>query len=1031
MRWFCLVLVSLPAFGQVTTGSISGFVIDPSSRPVPQSTISVSDASRSLRRSALTDASGFYRFEDLPPSTYTLSLTANGFNPVTTPNVRVEVNANVRADFHPQIAGRREVVTVQSQVRNVETESSDLGTVLDTGMISKLPLNERDFLQLALLTPGVLPPVQDSQLSTRGDFAMHANGGREEFNDFLLDGVDNNDPDVNGYVLQPSVDAIQEFKIETNSYSAEYGRNAGGQINVITRSGTNEFHGFAYEYLRNRVLDARNFFDGSTKPQLIRNQFGGGIGGPIVHNRTFFFADYDGLRGNQGFSELGTVPTAAERTGDLSGLAPVINPFTGQQFAGNQIPTSLISPIALKILNLYPLPTNGSAAGNYLAQPTETDSLDQYNIRLDHQFDDSDQITLRYSYGHKNIFEPYTENAITTLPGFGDYVQDRGHNALVNYTRVLGPRTTNTLLLGFNRAGRSILQQNYTTNVNSVWGVNYLPTSPIEYGYPSISVSGLSEVGDLTSLPIDRHTTIYQLTDNLSLVRGNNALKMGADFRKIELDGIVAELPRGSLSFLGELTGSGIGDLLLGLPTLTIDSQLTAPQTLRTFQSGYYLQDDWKIRPNLTLNLGLRYEFNTPPTDPTNRMSVFNLATGQLSQVGTDGVSRSGIQPDYNNFAPRVGFAWNPLKNLVIRAGYGIFYDASMFEVSSALYYNPPWFTVRVFFPSATSLLTLGDPFPLNSALTPPASLSTLAPDLATPYLQDWNFNIQQAFDKVGTFSIAYAASKGTKLLRSLDLNQPPPGPGDLQTRRIYQNFANIFYTESGGDSEFNSLQVSFNRTLRAGFSVISNYMYSKSLDDTSAFLGTLADPNFPQNSSNYHAEHAVSSFDITNHAVAALVYQLPLKNVWLRNTEVRSILTANSGQPFTPLLSTDNGNTGNTGSPFGLDRPNVAYSPGLANPGPQEWFNTSAFSIPPPYTLGDAGRNILRGPGLFTLDMELSRRFVLSEKWSVTFEAQAFNSLNRTNFDLPQLYVDQPSFGQIFSAKDPRQIQLALRLGF
>ena len=650
---------------------------------------------------------------------------------------------------------------------------------------------------------------------------------------------------------------------------------------------------------------------------------------------------------------------------------------------------------------------------------------------MDHNLDVRDLLTFRYSYFYKNIFEPYAENS-QSLPGFGDYPQDRGHNALVHYVRTISPRTINSLLLGFNRAARSDLQQNYKTDVNKLWGVDYLPTDPLQLGYPSINVLGLSLAGDVTTLPIDRHITTYQLNDTLSLVRGNHGIRVGGELRKIELNGIVDVYARGAISFLGALTGSGIGDLLLGLPTFTLNSQLTAPQTLRTFAADFFIQDDWKVKRNLTLNFGLRYEYNTPPTDPTNRMDVLDLATGRLSQVGTNGLSRSGIRPDYNNLAPRVGFAWNPRKNFVIRGGYGVFFDSGMLEVNSALYYNPPYFTIRVFTPSATSLLTLQDPFPINSAYVPPASLSTLSPNIVSPNLQDWNFAVQQAFEKIGTFTAAYAGSKGTHLIRSLDLNQPAPGPGDVASRSPYPNFSNIFYTESAADSEFQSLQLSFNRALRRGLSVIANYMFSKSMDDTSAFLGTTADKNFPQNSHDYHAEHALSSFNEPNYATAALVYKFPWRTRWLRNTDVRSILTARSGQPFTPLVAADNSNTGNTGGTFGSDRPNVLHTPHLSSPGPQEWFDTSAFAVAPQYTFGDAGRNILTGPGAVTLDLELARRFVLNERFSMTFEAQAFNSLNRTNFDLPQLYVDDPAtFGKIFSAQAPRQIQFALRLAF
>jgi hypothetical protein len=1031
MRFFLFFLAAAGVvLGQVTSGSISGYVMDPSNRPIAGVSLTALDPGHAVARQSTTDLAGFYRFLDLPPGVYAVSVSAKGFEPTSAKDMRVEVNSQVRADFHPVISGKGESVTVRAQVRTLATESSDLGTVMERSQIDSLPLLQRDFLQLAMLTPGVLPPVQNSELSTRGNFAMHANGAREEYNDFLLDGVDNNDADVNRYTLQPPIDAIQEFKISTNCYSAEYGRSAGGQVNVITRSGSNEFHGFLYEYLRNRVLDARNFFDPSEKPKYVRNQFGGGVGGPMVRNRFFFFANADGLTLRQGFSRLATVPTAAERSGDLSSLgSPIFDPFTGQPFPGNQIPSSRIDPIASKILSLYPLPNLGGAGGNYLGQPVGNDSESQLNVRGDYRVSDTDQITLRYSYGRNHLLEPFAE-ASTQIPGFGDYVYDTGHNAMIHELHTFGPRSVNSLILGFNRALRQVLPQNHTTDVNQLWGVNYLPARSVDFGYPAVAVQGFPQVGDLTSLPIDRAENTYQLTDVLSLVRGNHGIKIGAEFRKLEHNGILDIYARGQLSFTGALSGSGMSDLLLGLPTLGIQSQFNNQQTLRVFASNFFVQDDWKLRPNLTLNLGLRYEYNTPPTDPFNRMSVFDLATQQVYQVGTHGLSRSGIQPDVNNFAPRIGFAWSPAANLVVSGGYGIYYDAGMFTSTTALNFNPPYFTIRVFFPTQTSLLTLANPFPLNGGFVPPASLSTISRDFVTPYVQDWNFNVQRDFRAVGTLSVAYAGSKGTHLLYSRDLNQPLPGDGPLYTRAPYPNFSNIFFEESAGNSEFQSLQVTFNRPLAHGLSFTAVYMFSKSMDDTSAFLGTQADTNFPQNSHNYRLEHALSSFDMPQRFTAAWVYQTPARNWLTRNSEVRSILTVQDGQPFTPIVSFDNSNTGN--SQFGFDRPNVVGNPNLSDPTPQEWFNTAAFQIAPKYTFGSAGRNILRGPGLASFDLSLVRRFHIAESHTVSFEAQAFNLLNRVNFDLPQAVVDETgSFGRVFSAKAPRQIQFALRYHF
>jgi hypothetical protein len=1025
-----LFVTAVSAFGQVTSGSISGFVTDPSSRPISGAAMTASDSARAIARTAITDSTGFYRFLDLPPGIYTVSSAAAGFETTSAKDIRVEVDSHARVDLHPPIAGKGESVTVTAQVSQLATESSELGEVMERSQIDSLPLEKRDFLQLALLTPGVLPPVQNSTLSTRGNFAMHANGAREEFNNFLLDGVDNNDPDLNRYTLEPPLDAIQEFKISTNCYSAEYGRSAGGQVNVVTRSGSNQLHGFAYEYLRNRDLDARNFFDGSQKPEYIRNQFGGGAGGPIVRNRLFFFVGADGLTEQQGFSHLATVPTPAERSGDLSGTgATVVDPFTGQPFPGNRIPAARIDLLSAKILALFPLPNLSGSAGNYLGQPVGTDREVQASARADYHLSDANQLTLRYSYGHGNLLEPFAE-APTQIPGFGDYVNESGHNAMIHELHTVDPRTVNSLIIGFNRALRQVLQQNHATDVNKLWGVNYLPLRPVDFGYPAVNVRGFAQAGDLTSLPIDRAENTYQLTDVLSLARGSHGIKIGTEFRKLEHNGIEDIYARGQINFPGALSGSGMGDLLLGLPTFSIQSQFNNQQTLRSFASNFFVQNDWKVRAKLTLNLGLRYEYNTPPTDPFNRMSIFDLATHNVYQVGIHGLSRSGIRPDTNNFAPRVGFAWSPSSNLVIRGGYGIFHDAGIFNSTTALNFNPPFFNIRVFFPSRTSLLTLENPFPLKTGFIPPATLSTISPDFTTPYLQDWNFNVQREFHPVGTLSLAYAGSKGTHLLRSRDLNQPPPGPGPVSIRAPYPNFGNIFFEESAGDSEFHSLQLSFNRPMGHGFSWIAVYMFSKSMDDTSAFLGTQADKNFPQNSHNYHLEHALSSFDMPQCFTAAWVYQTPGHNWLVRNSEVRSIITAQDGQPFTPTVSYDNSNTGN--SQFGFDRPVVMGDPQLSNPTPQEWFNTAAFQVAPKYTFGSAGRNILRGPGLATFDLSLLRRFHIRESSTLSFEAQAFNALNRVNLALPQAIVDQAgSFGHIFSARAPRQIQFALRYNF
>ena len=1026
------LMLTSSVLGQITSGSVSGYVWDPSGRAVPSAKVTIADPVHSITRTATTDQAGLYRIADLAPALYRLSASATGFTATPDKEMRLEVNQQGRLDFNLEIAGGGQSVRVQAQESAVQTESSELSTVIDRDRTQGLPLNERDFLQLALLSPGVGPPVEGSELSGRGEFAMHANGAREDANNYMLDGVDNNDQDVNRYTLQPSVDAIQEFQIATNSYSAEYGRNAGAQVNVITQRGSNQTHGFAYEYLRNRVLDATNSFNQNGAAQLIRNQFGAGLGGPVVKDQTFFFAGFEALRGVQGYPQYGTVPSLAERQGDLSGLStPPVDPFTGKPFPNGVIPPSRISPYAHDVVALFPLPNSPGVSGNYFGQPIGTNDNTQFDGRMDHRFHDSSELAMRYSYGKHDLFEPFTQES-TEIPGFGDYVHDTGHNAMIQYQRSFSGRSINTLLAGFNRTTRDILQQNYQTDVNKLWGVNYLPTDPRDFGYPSFTVAGFSHVGDVTEIPNTRAETTYQIRDTLSLIRGAHQIKIGGEVRKIQENGLLNLLTRGSISFSGALSGSGIGDLLLGYPTLSIQSQSNNPQTQRTTSTNAFIQDDWKLSKHLTLNLGLRYEYNSPPVDPTNRMSAFNLATGTIAQVGTNGVSRSGLSPDVNNFAPRIGFAYSIDPQTVIRGGYGVFYDAGTLTVNSALYFNPPYFNIYVFFPSQAGLLTLANPFAPSNGFLPPASLSTLDENMVTPYLQSWNLNVQREVHGAGTFSLAYAGSKGTHLIRSLDLNQPPPGPGPISSRAPYPQYSNIFFTESGGNSEYGSLQFSFNRRLARGLSVLAAYTFSKSIDDTSAFLGTTGDKNFPQNSHNYHAERGLSSFDTPHRGVISYVYDLPFKNLVLRNLETAAIITAQSGQAFTTILQFDNSNTGNTGGTFGSDRPNVVGNPSLPNPSAQEWFNTAAFAVAPRYTFGNAGRNILRAPALATWDLSLSRMFVISDRMKLSFYAQSFNTFNRENLNLPDLYADNPAtFGKIFSAKSPRQVQFAMRLNF
>ena len=1001
--------------------SVGGYVLDPSGGLIRGAKIELEDQGRGVKRTVDSNANGYYSISSLPAATYVLRVKAAGMNPLEIHELKLDVGSSRRVDLNMPLGGVYSVMVVQADAIGLRLESAEGGRTIEQSRIESLPLNRRDFLQLALLSSGVATPVENSELSSRGSFSMHASGAREEFNQFLIDGVDNNDPYNNRYLLQPTVETIQEFRVATNNYSADQGRSAGAQVSVMTKSGTNQFSGELNEYFRNRVLDARNYFEGPQTAAYGRNQYGASLGGPIKSDKLFFYANFGGLNERKGFSRLGSVPSLAERNGQIA--TAIVDPFTRKPFPGNMIPASRIDPLARNILALFPQPNQAALGANLLSQPLLRDSSAQGSGRLDWQASNKDTFSLRYSYGLDDLLEPYTEDS-RSLPGFGDLVHNTAHNAMAQHTRVFSPNLISTLRLGFTRSYRSVLTESNQVDVGKLWGVNWLNVKPRDFGYPAVNVAGYSAAGDANVLPLYRHTNTYQISEGVDWLLGKHHLRMGLDLREWQANAILDYYSRGSLSFSGAISGTGISDLLLGFPSFALQAQSDNPQTLRATYTAPYLQDDWKLSRRLTLSLGLRYEYASPPKDPYDRMAALNPATGKISRVGTNGLPRTVMQPDRNNWAPRIGLAWNLDNKTVIRSGYGIYYDSGMFVVNSSQYFNPPYFQVRVFFPTATSLISLTNPF--TGGITPPPSPNSVSPDARTSYLQHWSFAIERSLGALTTFNVSYVGSKGTHLVRSRDLNQPRPGPGDVASRRPNPNFSGIFWIETAGNSNYNSLQMNLDRRMGHGLSVLAAYTYAKSIDGASAFLGTGSDKNFPQDSQNIHAERAASSFDIRHRMTAAPVYQLP----WFKHTEFRAIFTAQTGQPFTPILRFDNSNSGNAGGVFGSDRPNVAKVQRVDPHTAAQWFDTSAFTIAPQYKFGNAGRNVLRAQGLLQVDCSLSKKFQLSERVSLDAAAEAFNLFNRTQFDVPELFADQPStFGRVLSSKAPRQIQLALRL--
>jgi hypothetical protein len=1032
-----ILLAAASLYAQSTRGSIGGQITDAAKKPVSGAAVTLVERDTNKKRTTVSGAQGDFLITLLDPGTYRLEVDAPGYRSHAQ-DLILDLNQEISVEV-PLLPGKTtEQVTVTATRSLLRPESATVGDVIDNRELQGLPLDGRDFYALSLLVPGVLPPAQGSAGSVRGAFAINVNGAREDANDFLLDGVYDGDPKLNGVAVTPPVDAVREFEVLSSTYDASFGRNGGGQVSVVLRSGGNQFHGTAYEFFRNAVFDARNYFAPSDTPapQDQRNQFGGTLGGPIVKNRTFFFADYQGTRDNTGITQVTNVPTLAERTGDFSQSSlPAIDPFTGAPFPNNVIPSAYLDPTGLALAALYPLPNRSVLNQNYVSSPNGRTRDDQFDVRVDHTLSPSSQLTFRYSFGDESLFEPFTGPGFPLVPGYGDNVPSRDQNAMIAETHAFTPSLLNEFRAGFDRVSEGVYQQDIATNVNAQVGLPTISTNPRDFGLSLISVTGFSPIGDEDNNPQHATTNVYQLNDNLTWVHGRHQAKFGVDYRITQQNAYRDIEARGFIDFLGDITGNALEELLLGLPTDSGVATVDNPEHLRTYSYDFFANDTWRVRPNLTLILGLRYEYNSPAVDAQNHADLYDQATQTLVPVGTDGLPRAGYVPDRNNFAPRVGFAWTPTGSprTVLRGGYGIYYDQSSLAPGEGLYFSPPYFNLNVYYPlSATQPLLLSNPFPSNFPYPYPPSVLAIQPNLRTPYVQQWNFNIERSLGGSRMIEIGYVGSKGTDLIGARDINQPPPSTNPYFERPLPQ-FADIDLEESNRNSIYHSLQARFEQRLDFGLSLLASYTFAKSIDNDSSFFSSTGDPNFPQDSYDLRAERGLSNFDVRQRFVASYGYDLPFGNrsPWLKGWQTFGILQFQTGEPFTVslLADDDNSNTGIDSLGFGAnDRPNVVGNPKVSNPSANEWFNTAAFVIPPYGSFGNSGRNTVTGPGSATVDLSLLKNTVIRERATVQFRVELFNSLNHTNFGLPDNFIGSPTFGQILSAGNPRRLQLGLK---
>jgi len=1039
------LLIAAPLAAQPPRAAVRGIVRDASGALADGVKATVTHRDTNVARSVETGNDGQYVVSALPPGPYRLEVALAGFK-THIEEFELFVSQDLRLDVALQVGAPSEQVVVTASSIALERDSTAIGAIVENAQVVNLPLDGRNFLELALLTPGTAPAAQGSASSVRGDFAFTAAGGREDANGFLLDGVDNVDPKLNTPAVRPPVDAIREFEVLTSSYEPEFGRYGAGQVNVVLKSGTNNLHGTGYGFFRNGALDARNFFAPREEPapDYRRNQFGGSVGGPISRDRLFFFADYEGTRITEGITQVTNVPTAAERSGDFSQsvLRAPVNFLTGQPFPGNKLPSFFLNPIGQAIAGLYPLPNRNAPLANFVSSPNLEDRNDQFDVRVDRPIGGRLDLSARYSFSDRTLLEPFSGSGFSLVPGYGNTLDRRAQNLVASGVSVISSRLVNEARFGYTRVANQVNQQGQGTSINRQLGLPELSANPRDWGLSFITVTGYSPLGHEYNNPQKGITDAFQFVDTITWSPGAHLVKAGVDLLTLRQDAFRDVQARGQIVFTPfAYTSNALADLLLGLPTITVAAALDNPQRLRTENLGLFVQDQWRATSTLTLTAGLRYELTSPPVDAADRATIYDPATGSVVAVGTGGVPRAGYESDRNNIAPRLGFAWSVTPETVVRGAYGIYYNQSALAPSEGLYFSDPYFHLDFFFPAqGLPPLTLYDPFPANYPIPSPQSGFTFQRDLKTPYLQQFSVGVQRQLGDTRSIEAAYVGSRGSSLITGRDLNQPRPSTQSPNLRPNFY-FGDITILESAGRSEYNSLQLKFEQRSAKGVSVLAAYTLGKSEDDASGFFPSAGDPNYPQDSLNRAAEFGRSSFDVRHRFSLGFAWDVPYDDgrdgalgLLLADWQVSGVVTLQSGRPFTVALlqEIDNSNTGRANLGFGNnDRPNVVGDSALADPTAERWFDTSAFAFPTFGTFGNSGRNTVEGPGYQNVNLALMKRLPLGNRSKLQLRLEAFNLFNHTNFNQPDNFLGSPTFGQILSAQSPRRLQLGTKVSF
>jgi hypothetical protein len=1072
--------VSTAAFSQSTNATISGVIRDAQKAAVPAATVTATEPETGMSRQVQTSDNGYYTIPSLPIGSYRVTITAKGFKTSVIPSLTLQINQNAELNIDLELGAVTEQINISSDVPLLTTESSAIGTVVENRSIESLALNGRQFWQLVALVPGASYTPGGDRTRTGGSSIrssavnVQINGTGFIYNGWLLDGVDITEYEQGGTNIQPNVDALAEFKVESANMPAEYGHTP-NVVSATMKSGTNSFHGTVFEFLRNDKLDARNFF-AATKNALKRNQFGGTVGGPIKQNKVFFFMDYEGtqLRQEQVFND--TLPFDALRGGNFAGSKTITDPLSGSAFPGNIIPSSRISNQALYFLKFMPTQLQGNFNAPQVLDPNKAD------LKIDAQLTQADHLMSRYSISDNQESDPnqYPQLGVQSL-------HSRAQNLVLTETHVFTPRWINELRLGYYRdyflfgavlPGTNFLQQA---------GITGFEQTQLDPSFPLINVSGYTGFSGSgsNSLPKANRIRTWQYTDSVSYSSGKHDMKFGAQLYHQTHGFFNGQSQEGQFTFSGNYTTNGFADYLLGLPSSVFRAYPLSLYGNFANQWSLFYQDTYHVKPNLTFNLGLRWEYNpffngiggqTTAIDYASGKIIVPMHNGKLINptaqpeiplllplfsdrlIGTDTIGRpdSIRNTGPGQWVPRVGFAWRPRgsERVVVRGAYGIFtvfFDTNLslqwaktppFEITQTVNNTVPAPSFTWASPFNGQPLVAANPNPGKAcAGTNLALLTCVAPnvfaaplDLQHTYMQQYNLSVQTEIVKGLSLDVAFVGnhSSHTQLISVPD-NVPAPGPGAIQGRRPYPQWGQFNLGLTDGIANYNSLQVKLEKRFASGFQMLASYTYSKCTD-----LGS--NQNTPVTFGMLYQNYGVCDYDIPQNLTISSLYELPfgngrhylnkvnpVVNGILGGWEVAGILSDRSGLPFTPVISGDRANTG-----VGGQRPNRLADGSLDNPTVSQWFNVSAFATPALYTYGNSGRNILRSDGLVTVDFTLKKNFVISEAKRFEFRAEAFNIANHPTFSTPNATIGTAAAGTITSTLNAgRTLQGALKFYF